>query len=223
MRIAKLITRMTLQAALIASVTLLWSCSSRTAGETRVSPSDKTVERAKSDTTAQNVKGSENVANKIAKTDDEWRKLLTAEQYRVTRECGTEPPFTGKYYHFKGEGTYLCVACGNELFSSGTKYDSGSGWPSFYAPLSEGNIEERTDKSHGMVRVEVRCARCGAHLGHVFEDGPAPTGLRYCINSAALNFVGKTDSAEKDDKGAKSEKADSTSTSEKGAGKPSGR
>lgn len=143
------------------------------------------------------VKESKDVSDKIQKTDDEWRALLTPEQYRVTRECGTEPPFTGKYYNFKGEGTYLCVACGAELFSSTTKYDSGSGWPSFYAPLSEEKIEERTDRSHGMVRVEVRCNRCGAHLGHVFEDGPAPTGLRYCINSAALDFSGKADAKAK--------------------------
>lgn len=138
-----------------------------------------------------------NVSDKIVKNDDEWRALLTPEQYRVARECGTEPPFTGKYYNFKGDGTYLCVACGSELFSSTTKYDSGSGWPSFYAPLSEEKIEERTDRSHGMVRVEVRCNRCGAHLGHVFEDGPAPTGLRYCINSAALDFSGKADAKAK--------------------------
>jgi peptide-methionine (R)-S-oxide reductase len=129
------------------------------------------------------------VPEKIVRSDDEWRRLLTEEQYRITRECGTEPAFTGKFYNFKGKGMYLCVACGNELFSSDTKYDSGSGWPSFWKPVSETGVTELTDKSHGMVRTEVRCSRCGAHLGHVFEDGPAPTGLRYCINSAALNFV----------------------------------
>jgi len=129
------------------------------------------------------------VPDKIVRSDEEWRRLLTEEQYRVTRECGTEPAFTGKYYNFKGKGMYLCVACGNELFSSDTKYDSGSGWPSFWKPVSENRVTELVDKSHGMVRMEVRCSRCGAHLGHVFEDGPAPTGMRYCINSAALNFV----------------------------------
>lgn len=134
-------------------------------------------------------KGSGNVAAKVTRSEREWRALLTPEQYRVMRECGTEPPFTGKYYHFKGNGMYLCAACGAELFDSGTKYDSGSGWPSFYQPVSEEKIEERADRSLGMVRVEVRCSRCGAHLGHVFDDGPAPSGLRYCINSTALNFV----------------------------------
>ncbi len=127
--------------------------------------------------------------DKIVRSDEEWRRLLTEEQYRITRECGTEPAFTGRYYDFKGKGMYLCVACGNELFSSDTKFDSGSGWPSFWKPASEKGVTELTDKSHGMIRTEVRCSRCGAHLGHVFEDGPAPTGLRYCINSAALNFV----------------------------------
>jgi len=165
-----------------------WGCSNHAGGEERASRPDQTVERAK---------GSEEVPDKIVKSDEEWRRTLTAEQYRVTRECGTEPPFTGKYYHFKDEGTYLCVACGNELFSSDTKFDSGSGWPSFWAPVSEKGISERADRSLGTVRLEVRCGRCDAHLGHVFEDGPRPTGLRYCINSAALNFTAKEDSTGK--------------------------
>jgi peptide-methionine (R)-S-oxide reductase len=128
------------------------------------------------------------MVNKIDKTEEEWHQELTPQEYHVLREAGTEAPFTGKYYRFKGQGAYLCAACGQELFLSETKYESGSGWPSFWAPVSAEMVEEMRDISHGMVRTEVRCSRCGSHLGHVFEDGPRPTGLRYCINSVALDF-----------------------------------
>lgn len=132
------------------------------------------------------------------RTDEEWRKVLTSEQFRVTREKGTEPPFTGEYNEFKGEGIYRCVCCGNPLFRSTEKYDSGSGWPSFWAAVSEDSIETERDDWGGMSRIEIKCARCGAHLGHVFEDGPKPTGLRYCTNSASLDFDEKK-GGEKDD------------------------
>ena len=125
---------------------------------------------------------------KLQKTEEEWQKELTPEQYQVCRMKGTEQPFTGKYYHSKETVMYLCAACGNELFDSNTKFDSGSGWPSFYQPVSGENIETEDDMSYGMRRTEVTCGRCGAHLGHVFPDGPRPTGLRYCINSVALKL-----------------------------------
>jgi peptide-methionine (R)-S-oxide reductase len=129
------------------------------------------------------------MADKVTKSDDEWRKLLTPEQFHVLRQKGTERAFTGAYYASHDDATYLCAACGNQLFSSDTKYDSGSGWPSFTQPASAESVETDTDRSHGMTRTEVMCSRCGGHLGHVFEDGPGPNGLRYCINSAALKPV----------------------------------
>jgi peptide-methionine (R)-S-oxide reductase len=139
----------------------------------------------------------------IHKTEAEWRDVLTPEQYYVTRQHGTEPAFTGKYWHFDGKGVYRCVCCGQELFRSDQKYDSGIGWPSFWAPIEDGRLKLVEDHSLGMERIEVRCGRCGAHLGHLFDDGPRPTGQRYCLNSASLEF----DAASAEKAGADVEKA----------------
>lgn len=130
---------------------------------------------------------------KITKSDEEWRQELSPEEYHILREKGTEHAFSGEYYTTKTPGMYLCRACGNELFSSETKYESGCGWPSFYQPLKPEAVEEHEDNSYGMRRVEITCARCGSHLGHVFPDGPRPTGMRYCMNSASLKLEPKSE------------------------------
>lgn len=134
------------------------------------------------------------MAEKVTKSDSEWRQELTPEQYEICRQKGTERAFTGAYWNTKEPGTYLCACCGEALFSANTKFDSGSGWPSFYAPVDAAKIAAESDRSSGMIRTEVMCSRCGAHLGHVFPDGPQPTGQRYCINSVSL----KLDPADKD-------------------------
>ncbi|MBI1938566.1 MAG: peptide-methionine (R)-S-oxide reductase MsrB [Ignavibacteriales bacterium] len=131
------------------------------------------------------------MSEKVSKSDKDWKEILTPEQYHVLRDRGTERPFTGKYWDSKEEGIYKCAACGEILFESDTKFDSGCGWPSFYAPESQSRIATQDDYSHSMYRIEVLCSKCGGHLGHVFNDGPNPTGLRYCINSASLNFEKK--------------------------------
>ena len=134
------------------------------------------------------VQATANADGKVVKTDAQWRKQLTREQYRITRQAGTERAGTGKYNDHKADGTYHCVCCGQDLFGSGTKFESGTGWPSFFAPIDEDVVAENVDSSHGMVRRESICAHCDAHLGHVFPDGPQPSGLRYCMNSASLRL-----------------------------------
>jgi methionine-R-sulfoxide reductase len=132
----------------------------------------------------------DNDTNKVQKTEEEWKSLLTGEQYYVLREKGTERPFTGKFYMHKDKGVYVCAACGNELFTSDMKFDSHCGWPSFDKEIAGGKVKTQVDTSHGMIRTEIMCAKCGSHLGHLFDDGPTETGMRYCVNSVSLDFKG---------------------------------